>query len=91
MCATSSGYNPRVPRQRHYCGLDQSHFIAASTYRRARLLGSDRFRRQFIATLAELRAKLRFKIVGCVLMPEHFHLLLWPSERDDPTRITPSN
>src|ERR1039458_7647356 len=68
-----------MPRQRHYYGLNHLHFITASTYRRARLFDSDRFRRHFIATLDALRRELEFKVVGYVLMPEHFHLLLWPS------------
>jgi hypothetical protein len=34
------GYNPDLPRQRHYYGLNHLHFITASTYRRARLLAS---------------------------------------------------
>jgi hypothetical protein len=41
------GYNPGMPPQRHYYGLNHLHFITASTYRRARLFDSDRFRRQF--------------------------------------------
>jgi REP element-mobilizing transposase RayT len=62
-------------------GLNHLHFITASTYRRARLFDSDRFRRDFVATLTGLRAELSFKVIGYVLMPEHFHALIWPSER----------
>jgi putative transposase len=62
----------------------------ASTYRRAKLFDSLRFRRHFIRTLAELRVELDFKIVGYVLMPEHFHLLIWPSPSADPSRIVQS-
>ena len=51
------GYNPGMPRQRHYYGLNHLHFNTASTYRRARLFDSDRYRRQFVATLAGLRAE----------------------------------
>ena len=76
-----------MPRQRHYYGLNHLHFITASTYRRARLFDSDRFRRHFIATLDALRRELEFKVVGYVLMPEHFHLLLWPSPRANPSQI----
>ena len=79
-----------MPRQRHYYGLNHLHFITASTYRRARLFDSDRFRRHFVATLAGLRAELSFKVIGYVLMPEHFHALIWPSERADPSRIVQS-
>jgi hypothetical protein len=40
---------------------------------------SEKFRLRWVETLGELRRELGFKIAGCVLMPEHFHLLLWPS------------
>ena len=79
-----------MPRQRHSYGLNQLHFITASTYRRARLFDSDRFRREFVATLTGLRAELSFKVIGYVLMPEHYHALIWPSERADPSRIVQS-
>src|SRR5216684_6168685 len=80
------GYSPGMPCQRHYYGLNHLHFITASTYRRARLFDSDRFRRQFVATLTELRAELSFKIIGYVLPPEHFPALIWPSKRADANR-----
>jgi hypothetical protein len=44
--------------------LNHLHFITASTYRRARLFDSDRFRRDFVATLTGLRAELSFKVIG---------------------------
>jgi len=76
-----------VPKPRHYYGLNHLHFLTTSTYRRARLFDSERFKQRFIATLSELRAELGFQIVGFVLMPEHFHLLLWPSEKANPSEI----
>jgi REP element-mobilizing transposase RayT len=76
-----------VPRQRHYYGLNHLHFLTASTYRRAQVFDSERFKGQFITTLAELRAELGFRIVGYVLMPEHCHLLIWPSELANPSQI----
>ena len=79
-----------MPRQRHYYGLNHLHFITASTYRRARLFDSARFRRHFVQTLSALRAEYNFKIIGYALMPEHFHLLIWPSGLADPSRIVQS-
>ena len=76
-----------MPRQRHYYGLNHLHVLTASTDRRARVFDSERFKRQFITTLAELRAELGFRIVGYVLMPEHCHLLIWPSELANPSQI----
>jgi hypothetical protein len=43
------GDNPGMPRERHDCGLNPLHFITARTYRRARLLDSDRYRRPCVA------------------------------------------
>ncbi len=79
-----------MPRQAHYYGLNHLHFITASTYRRARLFDSDRFRRSFVVALDTLRGELEFRMIGYVLMPEHFHLLIWPSEKADPSRIVQS-
>jgi len=72
---------------RHYYALNHLHFLTTSTYRRVRLFDSERFKCQYISTRAELRAELGFHIVGYVLMPEHFHLLLWPSEQANPSQI----
>lgn len=41
-------------------------------------------------TLDELRLSLGFKLLGYVLMPEHFHLLVWPSERANPSQVMQS-
>ena len=79
-----------MSRPRHYYGLNHLHYLTASTYRRARLFDSERFRRHFVQTLQQLRARLDFKILGYVLMPEHFHLLIWPSQRADPSQIIQS-
>jgi putative transposase len=88
LCATWA--NTSVSRQRHYYGLNHLHYLTASTYHRAPLFDSDRFRRHFVKTLDGLRSRLNFRIVGYVLMPEHFHLLIWPSPSADPSRIVQS-
>ncbi len=66
------------------------HFLTTSTYRRARLFDSLRFKEHFIHTLDELRKKMRFRLIGYVLMPEHFHLLIWPVGAADPSKIMAS-
>jgi len=76
-----------MPRQQHYYGLNHLHYLTASTYRGARIFDSDRYKLKFIRTLDDLRAELSFRIVGYVLMPEHCHLLIWPSEVADPSQI----
>jgi REP element-mobilizing transposase RayT len=56
--------------RRHLYGLNHLHYLTTSTHRRARLFDSDRFKRNFITALGELRAELGFRIVGYVLMPD---------------------
>ena len=56
----------------------QLQFITTSTYRRAPLFFSERFCRCFVERLEEGRQELKFLLIGWVLMPEHFHLLLLP-------------
>ena len=70
-----------------YYGEKDLHFLTTSTYRRTQIFNSERFKREFVATLAELRAQLGFRLLGYVLMPEHFHLLLWPSPDANPSQI----
>ena len=76
-----------MPRQHHYSDGNHLDFITASTYRRVRLFDSPRFRSRFIETLDALRHEHDFRLVGYVLMPEHFHLLIWPSKAHNPSRI----
>ena len=72
---------------KHYYGQNHLHFVTASTYRRARLFDSERFKNQWVSTLAVLRQELGFRVIGYVLMPEHFHALLWPAENANPSQI----
>ena len=60
----------------------QLQFITASTYRRTQLFLSDKFRRCFVQRLEEVRGELHFLLVGWVLMPEHFHILIRPQPAD---------
>ena len=57
---------------------------------RARLFDSVPFSQNFVSTLGALRTHLDFKIVGYVLMPEHVHFLIWPSEKSHPSQILKS-
>lgn len=75
-----------MPRPHRYYDENHLHYLTTSTYRRASIFDSKRFKRHFVATLGELRAELGFRIVGYVLMPEHFHLLLWPSAAANPSQ-----
>ena len=76
-----------MPGLQHFCGQNHLHYLTASTYRRARIFDSDRFRLKFVQTLGDLRRELGFKIIGYVLMPEHCHLLIWPGALANPSQI----
>ena len=76
-----------MPRQKHYYGENHLHFLTRSVYRRTCLFDSDRFRQRWVETLDDLRRELGFKLAGYVLMPEHFHLLIWPSADANPSQI----
>ena len=69
---------PAVPVYHQVYSPGELQFITASTYRRTPIFLSDRFRRCFANRLEGVREKFRFLLVGWVLMPDHFHLLLQP-------------
>lgn len=71
--------------ERRY-GFGHLHFITCSCYRRLALFGSAESRNQFLKILGEVRTKLRFALVGYVVMPEHVHLLI-----NEPPEGTPSD
>ena len=65
----------------------QLQFITASTYRRVPLFLSPKFCGEFVKVLEEVRAEFRFRLLGWVLMPEHFHLLIWPQPDESTSRV----
>jgi hypothetical protein len=64
MYAPHEGYTLRVPKLQHYYGLNHLHYLTNSTYRRAHLYDSERFRNQWAVTLGDLRRELGFKRVA---------------------------
>jgi len=87
MYAPLEEYNLAMPGPQRYYGLNHLHYLTNSTYRRARLCDSERFRDHWVVTSGELRRELGFKIVGYVLMPEHFRALIWPGPEANPSQI----
>ncbi len=79
-----------MQEQRHFYGENPVHFVTASTYHRDRLFDSPRFQLRFIEILNQLRDDFEFRLLGYVLRPEHFHLLIWSGELADPSRIVGS-
>ena len=68
-------------------GRGHLHFITCSCDRRRPLLGSVRARDLFLRILGEVRARYRFALVGFVVMPEHFHLLMGEPEVGNPSKV----
>ena len=72
--------------ERWYGGPDL-HFITCSCYRRRPELGSGERRDLFLRVLERARQKYRFVVIGYVVMPEHFHLLITEPELGNPSVV----
>jgi len=72
-------------RLKRYYNVRDLHFITCSCYRRRPLLGTARRRDLFLKILEEARQRYQFVVVGYVVMPENFHLLI-----SEPPKSTPS-
>jgi REP element-mobilizing transposase RayT len=55
-------------------------FITASTYQKQSLFQSNRMARLFLEVLLHYRQQHRYLLHEFVLMPDHFHLLITPTE-----------
>lgn len=54
------------------------HYVTAVTYGRVPVFKNDEACTLFVEALAETRLKDPFKLIGYVIMPDHFHLLANP-------------
>ena len=72
---------------KRFYGRGHLHFITASCYRRQPLLGSAWQRDLFVKVLEQVRQRYRLVVVGYVVMPEHFHLLISEPERANPSVV----
>ena len=81
-------YTRAVPTGlKRYYGAGYLHFITSSCYHRHPLLGSARVRNLFLQILEQVRHRYGFVVVGYVVMPEHFHLLISEPERGNPSVV----
>ncbi|MBX3324232.1 MAG: transposase [Phycisphaeraceae bacterium] len=69
--------SPRAHRTR-FENLNHARFITCSCFQRQRFLDRDRSRRWFVEALERARTLHGFDLWAWVIMPEHFHLLLFP-------------
>ncbi|MBZ5696172.1 MAG: transposase [Acidobacteriia bacterium] len=72
--------------QRRY-GQHHLHFITCSCYRRLPLLRSVRARNLFLKILDEVRHRYAFALIGYVVMPEHFHILIGEPKIGTPSTV----
>src|SRR3989441_3385393 len=77
-----------MPRRLHrYYGSRYLHFVTSSCYQRRPLLNTPRRRTWFLEILEQVRRRYTFVVVGYVVMPEHFHLLISEPERGNPSTV----
>jgi len=57
-------------------GKGHLHLVTCGCYRKQPKLGLEKHRNVFVRLLEELRVKFRFDVVGYVVMPGHFRLLM---------------
>jgi putative transposase len=72
---------------KRFYGNGDLHFITASCYHRDPLLGSPHCRNLFLKVLEDMRQRYGFVVVGYVVMPEHFHLLISEPEHANPSVV----
>jgi len=63
-------------------GKGHLHLIACTCFHKQPKLGEEKHRNVFVRLLEEVRVKFRFAVVGYVVMPDHFRLLMREPEVD---------
>ena len=71
---------------KRYYGTDNAHFITCSCYQRRPWLDTPSRRDLFLTILEQVRLRCRFVVMGYVVMPEHFHLLMSEPQEGDPSK-----
>jgi len=72
---------------KRYYGAGDLHFITCSCYQRRPVLGTASRRDLFLAVLEQVRRRYRLVVIGYVVMPEHFHLLISEPQRGNPSTV----
>ena len=81
-------YTLIMPRNlKRYSGAGDLHFIICSCYHRRQYLASARRRDLFLTILEQVRQRYRFVVLGYVVMPEHFHLLISEPDKGNPSIV----
>jgi putative transposase len=68
-------------------GAGDLHFITCSCYKRQPVLGTASRRDLFLTVLERVRRRYRLVVLGYVVMPEHFHLLITEPQIGTPSTV----
>jgi putative transposase len=69
-----------MPKLKHYDGEGTARFITLCCYRQMKYLSDPKAAELFMAKLDSMRRAYSIKILAYVIMPEHAHLVLLPSD-----------
>jgi len=72
---------------KRFYGSGDLHFITGSCYHQKPRRGSAPRRDLFLRCLEQARQKYSFVVIGYVVVPEHFHLLLSEPEKGNPAVV----
>jgi putative transposase len=72
---------------KRYYDANDVHFITCSCYKRPPLLNTAPRRELFLTVLEQVRRRCRLVVLGYVVIPEHFHLLISEPQRGDPSAV----
>jgi putative transposase len=81
-------YPRPVPKLLKRCyGVGDLHFITCSCYKRRPVLATASRRDLFLTVLEQVRRRYRLVVIGYVVMPEHFHLLITEPQIGNPSVV----
>ena len=72
---------------KRYYGAGHAHFITCGCYHRIPWLDTAARRDLFLSILEKVRQRCRFVVLGYVVMPDHFHLLINEPQVGDPSTV----
>jgi putative transposase len=67
---------------KRYNDAGQAHALTFSCFQRQPFLSKDGSRQWLVDAIDRARSRHHFHVWAYVIMPEHAHLLIWPTERD---------
>ncbi len=73
---------PHRKRVKHYHEPGDCHELTFSCYRREQLLVDDEWRRKLCESIDRAMTGYNCRLVAFVLMPEHVHLLVYPTDSE---------